>query len=213
MPCWCSRSGSGCSDERRRPLVSCPPGQARLAPGEAALRIDDDLYALARALGSAALQRRLRLATAESCTGGLVAAAITAVAGSSDWFDRGFVTYSDAAKVKDLAVPAATLARYGAVSEQTALAMAQGALRGGEAQWSVAVTGIAGPGGGTPDKPVGTVCFAWVGPSLAQTLRVRLDGDRAGVRRESVRIALQGLLERLAPGPSATPKSEGPSPD
>jgi nicotinamide-nucleotide amidase len=117
------------------------------------------------------------------------------------------VTYSNGAKVKDLAVPAATLARYGAVSEQTALAMAQVALREGDAQWSVAVTGIAGPSGGSPDKPVGTVCFAWVGPNLAQTLRMHLGGDRAAVRRESVRIALQGLLERLAPSHSDTAKS------
>lgn len=162
------------------------------------MRIDDDLYTLAAAVGKAARTRALRIATAESCTGGLVAAALTAVAGSSDWFDRGFVTYSDAAKLDLLAVPAATLARFGAVSEETALAMAQGALCGGGAQWSVAVTGIAGPGGATPGKPVGTVCFAWVGPGGAATLRTRLDGDRAQVRRESVRIALQRLLERLA---------------
>ena len=160
------------------------------------MRIDDDLYALATALGRAARERQVRIASAESCTGGLVAAAVTAVAGSSDWFDRGFVTYSNAAKIEELAVPATTLARFGAVSEQAALAMAQGALRGG-AQWSVAVTGIAGPGGGTPDKPVGTVCFAWAGPVAAETLRTHLDGDRAEVRRESVRIALQGLLDRL----------------
>ena len=162
------------------------------------MRIDDDLYALAIAVGQAARNRQVRIASAESCTGGLIAAAVTAVAGSSDWFDRGFVTYSNAAKVEDLAVPPATLARFGAVSEQAALAMAQGALRGGGAQWSVAVTGVAGPGGGTPDKPVGTVCFAWAGPVASETLRTHLDGDRAGVRRESVRIALQGLLDRLS---------------
>ena len=161
------------------------------------MRIDDDLYALATALGQAARIRQVRIASAESCTGGLVAAAVTAVAGSSDWFDRGFVTYSDAAKIEELAVPPTTLVRFGAVSEQAALAMAQGALREGDAQWSVAVTGIAGPGGGTPDKPVGTVCFAWVGPVAGETLRTHLDGDRARVRRESVRIALQGLFERL----------------
>lgn len=162
------------------------------------MRIDNDLYALASALGRAALKRSARIATAESCTGGLVAAALTAVAGSSEWFDRGFVTYSDQAKADLLAVPPGTLARFGAVSKETALAMAQGALRHGGAQWSVAVTGIAGPGGGTPDKPVGTVCFAWTGPDAAEALRTLLDGDRAGVRRESVRIALQGLLDRLA---------------
>ena len=162
------------------------------------MRIDQDLYALATALGRAALERGVRIATAESCTGGLVAAAITAVAGSSDWFDRGFVTYADTAKIDCLGVPAATLSRFGAVSEEVALAMAQGALRDGAAQWSVAVTGIAGPSGGTPDKPVGTVCFAWAGPNAAQACRTLLPGDRARVRRESVRVALEGLLKRLA---------------
>jgi nicotinamide-nucleotide amidase len=162
------------------------------------MRIDDDLYTLAAALGRAARERRVRIATAESCTGGLVAGTVTAVPGSSEWFERGFVTYSDAAKVDALAVPAATLERFGAVSEQTALAMAQGALRSGRAQWSVAVTGIAGPDGGTPDKPVGTVCFAWAGPEGAEAVRSHLEGDRAGIRRESVQIALKGLLDRLA---------------
>ena len=161
------------------------------------MRSDDELYALAAALGQAALGRQVRVATAESCTGGLVAAAITAVAGSSDWFDRGFVTYSNAAKVDLLAVPSATLARFGAVSTETALAMAEGALRGGGAQWAVAVTGVAGPSGGTATKPVGTVCFAWAGPGVTETLRTQLQGDRAGVRSESVHIALKGLLERL----------------
>ena len=161
------------------------------------MRNDDELYALAAALGQAALRRQVRLATAESCTGGLVAAAITAVAGSSDWFDRGFITYSNAAKIDLLAVPSATLARFGAVSTETALAMAEGALRGGSAQWAVAVTGIAGPGGGTTTKPVGTVCFAWAGSGVMETLRTLLQGDRAGVRSESVHIALKGLLGRL----------------
>ncbi len=161
------------------------------------MRSDDELYALAAALGQAALGRQVRVATAESCTGGLVAAAITAVAGSSDWFERGFVTYSNAAKVDLLAVPSATLARFGAVSTETALAMAEGALRGGGAQWAVAVTGVAGPSGGTATKPVGTVCFAWAGPGVTETLRTQLQGDRAGVRNESVHIALKGLLERL----------------
>ena len=161
------------------------------------MRSDDELYALAAALGQAALGRQVRVATAESCTGGLVAAAITAVAGSSDWFDRGFITYSNAAKVDLLAVPSATLARFGAVSTETARAMAEGALRGGGAQWAVAVTGVAGPGGGTATKPVGTVCFAWAGPGATEASRTQLQGDRAGVRSESVHIALKGLLERL----------------
>jgi nicotinamide-nucleotide amidase len=124
--------------------------------------------------------------------------AITAVAGSSDWFDCGFVTYSNEAKIRQIGVPAETIERFGAVSDETALAMAQGALRASNAQWALAVTGIAGPAGGSPEKPVGTVCFAWVGPALAEATRALLAGDRAGIRRESVRIALQGLLGRLA---------------
>jgi len=162
------------------------------------MRIDDELYRLAIALGRAALERKVRIATAESCTGGLVAGAITAVAGSSDWFDCGFITYSNDAKIGQLAVPPRTIEQFGAVSKETALAMAEGALGASGAQWAVAVTGIAGPAGGTPDKPVGTVCFAWLGPGVAKASRIRLSGDRAGIRRESVRIALEGILDRLA---------------
>jgi nicotinamide-nucleotide amidase len=162
------------------------------------MRIDDELYQLAVALGRAARARGVRIATAESCTGGLVAGAITAVAGSSDWFDSGFVSYSNDAKIGQLAVPPGTIEQFGAVSEETALSMAEGALRASRAQWAVAVTGIAGPAGGTPDKPVGTVCFAWVGPGAVKAYRACLDGDRAGIRRDSVRIALEGLLDRLA---------------
>jgi nicotinamide-nucleotide amidase len=162
------------------------------------MRIDEDLFGLAREVGRAALARRVRIATAESCTGGLVAGAITAVAGSSDWFECGFVTYSNAAKTHQLAVPNATLERFGAVSTETALAMAQGARVASDVQWALAVTGIAGPAGGTPDKPVGTVCFAWAGPAAAEALRTLLPGDRAVIRRESIRIALEGLVSRLA---------------
>jgi nicotinamide-nucleotide amidase len=163
-----------------------------------AIDIDEELYALAVSVGRAALARGVLLATAESCTGGLVAGAITAVAGSSGWFERGFVTYSNDAKVEQLGVPAGTIERYGAVSAETALAMAQGALSASRAQWALAVTGVAGPSGGTPAKPVGTVCFAWAGPGLADTVQRHLDGDRASVRRTSVRVALGGLLDRLA---------------
>ncbi len=161
------------------------------------MRIDEELYQLAVALGRAALERRVRIATAESCTGGLVAGAITAVAGSSDWFDCGFITYSNEAKIGQLAVSPSTIERFGAVSEQTALAMAHGALGASRAHWTVAVTGIAGPAGGTPDKPVGTVCFAWVGPGIARASTIHLGGDRAAIRRDSVRIALEGILDRL----------------
>lgn len=160
--------------------------------------VDDALLSLATALGRAALARRVRIATAESCTGGLVAGAITAVAGSSDWFECGFVTYSNAAKLRDLGVPSSSLQRFGAVSTEVAEAMAEGAGRVSGADWAAAVTGIAGPAGGTPEKPVGTVCFAWSGPSGTQALRTLIPGDREAVRRESVRVALQGFLDRLA---------------
>ena len=138
------------------------------------------------------------LATAESCTGGLVAGAITDIAGSSGWFERGFVTYSNRAKMEELGVDPEIIARHGAVSGETAKAMAQGAKAASGAQWAVAVTGIAGPAGGSPDKPVGTVWFAWAGPVRVEALHRRLDGDRAAVRAASVAIALQGLVDRLS---------------
>ena len=162
------------------------------------MRIDDELYALAARLGELALARSVMLAAAESCTGGLTAGAITAVPGSSQWFERGFVTYSNAAKVEQLGVAPATLQRFGAVSIQTAAEMAAGALRTSRAQWALAVTGVAGPGGGTPEKPVGMVCFAWCGPGGVETEQALLDGDRAAIRWASVRIALAGLIGRLA---------------
>ena len=149
----------------------------------------------AREACDALRERGWRLATAESCTGGGIAHAVTSIAGSSEVFDRGFVTYSDDAKVEMLSVDAATLARHGAVSEPVALAMADGALRASGADVAVAVTGIAGPGGGTAAKPVGTVCFAWAtldGERSAATHR--LDGDRGSVRAQSVALALDGLI-------------------
>jgi nicotinamide-nucleotide amidase len=161
-------------------------------------QIEDPLLTLAARLGAVALARGAMIATAESCTGGLVAGAITAVAGSSTWFERGFVTYSNLAKEQQLGVAVSTIERFGAVSEETAKAMARGALRGAAAQWAVAVTGIAGPDGGSPDKPVGTVWFAWAGPDLLETLRRQFDGDRTAVREASVRVALEGLVDRLA---------------
>ena len=161
-------------------------------------KIEDPLLALAARLGAAALARGTMIATAESCTGGLVAGAITSIAGSSGWFERGFVTYSDLAKEQQLGVASLTIERFGAVSEETAKAMAQGAVRGSAAQWAVAVTGIAGPDGGSPDKPVGTVWFAWAGPDHLQALKRQFDGDRAAVRQASVQAALEGLIDRLA---------------
>ena len=161
-------------------------------------KIDDPLSALAAKLGGAALARGAMIATAESCTGGLVAGAITAIAGSSAWFERGFVTYSNLAKEQQLGVAPSTIERFGAVSEETAREMAQGAVRDAPAQWAVAVTGIAGPDGGSPDKPVGTVWFAWAGPDHLQALKRQFDGDRRAVREASVRVALEGLVDRLA---------------
>jgi nicotinamide-nucleotide amidase len=158
---------------------------------------DDDIHALAARLGELALRRQVMLATAESCTGGLVAGAITDIAGSSGWFERGFVTYSNRAKIEQLSVDPEIIARHGAVSEETVKAMAQGARSASGAQWTVAVTGIAGPAGGSPDKPVGTVWFAWAGPRGVEALHRRLEGDRAAVRAASVAIALQGLVDRL----------------
>lgn len=138
------------------------------------------------------------LATAESCTGGLIAGSITDVPGSSRWFDRGFVTYSNEAKVEMLGVRQDTLATAGAVSEAVAAEMATGALAHSRADVAVAVTGVAGPDGGTPAKPVGTVCFAWArrGRAVATATRL-LPGDRAAVRAATVRVALLGLLDRL----------------
>ncbi len=157
-----------------------------------------ELEELSEQLGARLLERGEWLVTAESCTGGWVAQTVTAIAGSSGWFDRGFVTYSNAAKRDMLGVPETTLDRHGAVSEATARAMAIGALEHSRGDWSVAITGIAGPSGGTPDKPVGTVCFAWAwraGGCEAQTCH--FPGGRTEVRALSVRHALRGLLVRL----------------
>lgn len=153
---------------------------------------------LSLALGRALAERELRLATAESCTGGLIAGAVTDIAGSSGWFERGFITYSNEAKQDMLGVKPQTLASYGAVSEQTAREMAEGALEHSPADLSIAVTGIAGPGGATQDKPVGTVCFAWARrgqPTLSETRRFA--GDRAAVRAHTADHALEILLSRL----------------
>lgn len=161
-----------------------------------------ELEQLSASLGQQLLARGEWLATAESCTGGWVAEAVTAIAGSSGWFDRGFVTYSNAAKQDMLGVTENVLMRHGAVSEAVARAMAQGALQHSRADWAVAITGIAGPGGGSPEKPVGTVCFAWAGRAAgceAQTCVFA--GDRMAVRAQSVAHALRGLLQRLADAP------------
>jgi len=160
--------------------------------------MSDPATALAQALGEACLRRKLWVATAESCTGGAVAEAITRIPGSSSWFDRGFVTYTNQAKEQMLAVSRETLRGNGAVSADVAAEMASGALAASAADVVVAVTGIAGPGGGTMTKPVGLVWFAWAyrgGP--AQCRRFVFDGDREAVRRQSVLVALQGLIDLI----------------
>jgi nicotinamide-nucleotide amidase len=157
-----------------------------------------DLEQLGRSVGQALKRQGLMLATAESCTGGWIAQTVTAVAGSSAWFDRGFVTYSNRAKHELLQVPLATLEQFGAVSEATARAMAEGALRASHADVTLAVTGIAGPAGGSAEKPVGTVWFAWAGKRHVTLARMHhFDGDRAAVRRQAVATALNGLIEFL----------------
>jgi nicotinamide-nucleotide amidase len=149
-------------------------------------------------LADALRARDWRMATAESCTGGLIAAACTAVAGSSDWFERGFVTYSNAAKQALLGVPEALLAAHGAVSREVALAMALGALRHAPVHLAVAVTGIAGPGGAVPGKPVGTVWLAWATAAGVQAELLQLEGDRSAVRAATVHAALRRLIEAAA---------------
>ena len=159
------------------------------------------MYRLAEVLGRALSARGYKLVTAESCTGGWLAQAITAVPGSSEWFERGFVVYSNASKCELLGVRTDTLARFGAVSVETALEMAQGALQASHAQVSVAITGIAGPAGGTTEKPVGTLCLGWQGgPLPPQTRAFRIEDTREGVRRRAVVAALEGLIERLGTG-------------
>jgi nicotinamide-nucleotide amidase len=158
----------------------------------------DDLSSLSALVGDRLRAERMLLATAESCTGGWVAQQLTSIAGSSEWFERGYVTYSDAAKVEMLHVKASTLQAHGAVSEQVAREMAAGALAGSHAQITVAVTGVAGPGGGSADKPVGTVCFAWARTNRKVTSETRhFTGNRESVRSQSVIAALQGVLDVL----------------
>jgi len=152
--------------------------------------LEADLTHIARAL----VQQGALLATAESCTGGLIAGACTDLAGSSAWFDRGFVTYSNAAKTDMLGVPAALIATHGAVSEPVARAMAEGALAHSAARVSIAVTGVAGPSGGSAEKPVGTVWFGWCVHGRTHSERRHFDGDRAAVRAQTVAHALQQLL-------------------
>jgi nicotinamide-nucleotide amidase len=161
--------------------------------------VNAELEALAAELGVALQRKGWLLATAESCTGGWLAQVVTSVAGSSGWFDRGFVTYSNAAKQDMLGVRAETLAQFGAVSEQTAIEMVRGALAHSAANLAIAITGIAGPGGGMPAKPVGTVCFAWAlagQPGISSTQQ--FSGYRSQIRAASVAFALR-QLQALVP--------------
>ena len=158
---------------------------------------DSDLpptFELAVTLGALLLARHWQVTCAESCTGGGIAAAITDVAGSSRWFEAGFVTYANAAKERMLGVSAATLAQYGAVSEEVVREMALGALRQAGADLAVAVSGVAGPDGGSVDKPVGTVWLAWATATDVEVRRCQFSGDRAAVRRQTVQVALEGLV-------------------
>lgn len=160
--------------------------------------MNGEIERLAARVGEALRARGWMLATAESCTGGWVAQAITSIPGSSGWFDRGFVTYTNAAKQEMLGVRAATLNAHGAVSEETVREMAEGALQRSHAQVAVAISGVAGPSGGTPVKPVGMVCFAWAMQGQAtRSCTERFPGDRAEVRGRSVIRALRGVLDVL----------------
>ena len=157
---------------------------------------NDDLVSLAAELGAALKNRGHVLALAESCTGGWAAQCVTAIPGSSAWFDRGFVTYSNAAKQEMLGVEAHTISSYGAVSVETARAMALGALHFSNADIAAAITGIAGPDGGNAEKPVGTVCFAWaLRTGEIRSVTEHYSGSREEVRRQSVKTALSGLLQ------------------
>lgn len=160
---------------------------------------DEELLQLGHILGQRLHAKGWMLVTAESCTGGWLAQVVTAIPGSSAWFDRGFVTYTNEAKQDMLGVQAATLEAYGAVSEETVREMAAGALARSRAFISVSISGIAGPGGGSQQKPVGTVCLAWATREHAPFSTVcRLPGDREEIRSRAVAAALRGLLETIS---------------
>jgi len=156
--------------------------------------MDNELFELAQRLGTILKSKDKKIATAESCTGGWIAQIITEVSGSSAWFDRGFVTYSNAAKVQMLGVKPETLDKYGAVSAQTATEMVTGALAHSDADCAIAVTGIAGPDGGSAEKPVGTVFIAWAYKNQeVKIVQKKFTGNRHRIRRQTVKIALEGL--------------------
>ncbi len=157
-----------------------------------------DFEKVAKELGETLERRQLTLTTAESCTGGMVSEVVTSVSGSASWFERGFVTYSNQAKQEMLDVPAETLKEFGAVSEQAAIGMAKGALEHSHASVSIAVTGIAGPTGGTDEKPVGTICFAWVlKDGFLKSEKKHFDDDRNNIRLQATEYVLQQLIAFL----------------
>ena len=159
---------------------------------------NEEIAGVAQQLGAALEQHKQKLVTAESCTGGWVGSVVTSVPGSSRWYDRGFITYSNTSKREMLGVSAELIARYGAVSEQTARAMVEGALDKSQAQFALSITGIAGPGGGSEEKPVGLVWFAWSSKSRETRSRsCQFGGDRANVRKHAVHHALQGMLDYI----------------
>lgn len=167
---------------------------------------NDPQHELARAIALTLVNRGWKIALAESCTGGLVCATLTDLAGSSDWFERGYITYSNAAKSECLDVPVEVIESFGAVSEPVAKAMAEGALRNANVNAAISITGIAGPAGGSPEKPVGTVCFGWaIKESLKNnivntvTLTKHFNGDRQAVRQQACDFALSQFLELLKP--------------
>jgi nicotinamide-nucleotide amidase len=167
---------------------------------------NDPQHELARAIAQTLISRGWKIAVAESCTGGLVCATLTDLAGSSDWLERGYITYSNAAKSECLGVPTEVIESFGAVSEQVAKAMAEGALRNANVNAAISITGIAGPTGGSPEKPVGTVCFGWAvkesitdNPINTATLTKHFSGDRQIVREQARDFALSQFLELLKP--------------
>jgi len=156
--------------------------------------VTNDIIELVSKVGEAMEAKRWMLATAESCTGGAIAYSITEVPGSGDWFDCGFVTYTNTAKADMLDVPSAVIAQFGAVSEEVAGAMAAGAVANSSADIAVSTTGIAGPTGAVPGKPIGTVCFGWARGDQVHTERLVFQGDRHAVREQATAHALKGVL-------------------
>lgn len=165
---------------------------------------DSDIAVRVRTLATRLLRQQQTLATAESCTGGLIASALTALPGSSAWFERGWVTYSNTAKTEELGVDTTLLAQHGAVSEAVAAAMANGARHCAHTDLALSVTGIAGPEGGTAEKPVGTVCFGWAMSTQTLTETAHFTGDRQQIRTQAVVYALTGLIAHLLDAPEAT---------